>query len=140
MDFYDLGSGFQIAFAPRTRGQLSRYPGIFVMAGRQIFLFKRCRKKSGRPPTAGKTLDAFTTQFLHDKHVANDASLGNRFEKSYVFSCTGLPNPVFLANIQVHFVSITASLVPACFARLCPRGMFEAQKHGQPQDNRMLEG
>ena len=32
------------------------------------------------------------------------------------------------------------SLVPACLGRLCPRGIFEAQKHGQPQNNRMLEG
>ena len=35
---------------------------------------------------------------------------------------------------------VTVSLVPACLGRLCPRGIFEAQKHGQPQDNRMSEG
>jgi len=42
--------------------------------------------------------------------------------------------------VGVGFALATASLVPACFARLCPLGIFEAQKHGQLQDNRMLEG
>ena len=35
---------------------------------------------------------------------------------------------------------VAASLVPTDFIRLCPRGIFEARIHGQPRENRTLEG
>ena len=58
----------------------------------------------------------------------------------WVGSCW-LPWRVLITHPRLEpILWVTASLVPACLGRLCPRGIFEAQKHGQPQDNRMLEG